>query len=294
MNKLLTLSLVLILATTTFAQDQREIDQVRERIVQMVQEAEKLEAAGKTEKAQALRREAGEIRRHLGERIERARRGQANPREILEGLEHGIVALKKLGRHEESQHLNEIADEVRREIRGQREKSLEPERQNLKEQIDIMKIGIHGLEEAEKHDAAELLERAVRAKIVDLEERRDEESIRIREMSPSIGDQAELLAKSARIWEELGHERKAAAVSRLSHHFIELTRRDKQIIQERERQAQLERRHIEERRERAEKERTGELNERVTRIEHRMEEMSSRLDRMGQALKRIIVHLEED
>ena len=40
--------------------------------------------------------------------------------EILEGIEHGLVALEQLQRHEEHRMLQRVAEDVRREVRGAR------------------------------------------------------------------------------------------------------------------------------------------------------------------------------
>ena len=78
-------------------------------------------------------------------------------------------------------------ERVEREQTGvrERERSERPtERDMLKQQVEVLKIALHALMEAEKRDAAEVLERAIRAREVTLEERRDDEAHMIRERAP--------------------------------------------------------------------------------------------------------------
>lgn len=102
----------------------------------------------------------------------------------------------------------------------QRERGERPtERDILKQQVEVFKIAIKGLLEAEKKDAAEVLQRAIRAREVVLEERRDDEAHQIRERAPSRGQLAEILALAAGVWREFNNEEKAAAVGRVAEEF---------------------------------------------------------------------------
>jgi hypothetical protein len=213
-------------------------------------------------------------------------------REILGGLEHGIVALERLERRDALDIVRKIADEVRekiraaegqaprveregaerlrvereqaereraaavheaaiareraaaaraderaaaaferevaaareRELAGARERdgaAAAGERERLVHSIEVMRLAVQALREGERHDAAELLERAIRARETALEGRRDEEARRIREGAPDVPQQVEMLAQAARLWNQLGHERKAAAIAELARHLQE-------------------------------------------------------------------------
>ncbi len=242
MNKrtLLALPLILILAGPCLAQDEREIDQVRERISHMIHEADDLQAAGRTEKAQVLREEAAKLKRHLVERIEHAKRGErgSDRHEIMEGLERGIVALKKLGREEEAHHLQRLAAEVRQDSEPRRREGERTERQVAIEQIEIMQMAMPALREGERRDAADLLEHAIHARKLGLEGRRDEEAAHIRESAPSLGNQAEILMLAAELWQEFGNREKAQAVGHLGRQFAEQSRARQRRGQERERPEQ--------------------------------------------------------
>jgi hypothetical protein len=82
--------------------------------------------------------------------------------------------------------------------------------------VEVMRTALKALKEAERHDSAELLHRAIRAREVQLEGRRDQEAARIREQAPTLGQQIELLAYAAKLWEEFGHEEKAKVVGELA------------------------------------------------------------------------------
>ena len=95
---------------------------------------------------------------------------------ILHGLEHGIVALEKLGRHEELKRLQGIANDVRGELKAARRQRGGGERELLVSQLELLRLARPALAEAGRGDAAELIQRAVRARETVLEGRRDEEA----------------------------------------------------------------------------------------------------------------------
>ena len=99
---------------------------------------------------------------------------------------------------------------------SERERRGDSERQAAQRQIEIMRYALHALAEAEKKDAADLLELAIHARELMLEGRRDEEAARIREGAPSRGAQIEILALAEKILKELGQEERAVAVGRLA------------------------------------------------------------------------------
>jgi hypothetical protein len=134
-------------------------------------------------------------------------------KKILEGLEHGMGALKALGRHDEVKRLAKIADELRAKLKaGSR---ADDERAMAKERIETMRIAMHGLLEAEKRDLAHRLEQAIHALELRLEGRRDPEALKVYEGAPNREQQIELLIHAVKIWDELGHETKAERIETL-------------------------------------------------------------------------------
>ena len=116
--------------------------------------------------------------------------------------------------------------------RGPRERTERPkERDIVMRWIAVMKIAMPALREAERGEAVELLELAIRGYEVTLEGRRDEEAQKIRQRMPSRGQTAEILTMASRLWLEFDNEEKAAVVGRVAK---ELAPRPREREQRRE------------------------------------------------------------
>jgi hypothetical protein len=162
--------------------------------------------------------------------------------EILEGLEHGLAALKRLGLHDEYERLQRVANDVRGELRHHRGRSEagprredrearraeRPERQIVEGQIEALELALPALREAERRDAVELVERAIGARRTMLEGRRDEEARRIRERAPGRQQIVELLVGAEDIYREFRMEERAAALSRMTEELWQQRRRSGQ------------------------------------------------------------------
>ncbi len=158
---------------------------------------------------------------------------------------------KEFGNEDKAELVGELArslatrerqrrDRERPEHEG-RERPL-TEREHAQRQLEVMKLGLDALREAEKEDAAELLHRAIRAREVTLEGRRDDEAHQIRERSPKPGAQAEVLGLAARIWKEFGRSERAQAVRELSEQLAARDHRDgkrREDAERREREVDL-------------------------------------------------------
>jgi hypothetical protein len=189
-------------------ENELEIERAQKRVHEWLREAEELQELGKHDRADLMRRKAKDLQAH----IDAARKkplDQGDLHEILKGLEHGIVALKRLNRHEEVKHLEGIADRVRRELRDERKERGRSEREVGMHRLEVMQMALHAFREAEKRDLIEAMERVVHALKVRLDGRRDEEARRIYERSPGVEDQIELLMVAAELWADFGHETKA-------------------------------------------------------------------------------------
>ncbi len=79
-----------------------------------------------------------------------------------------------------------------------------------------MRYAVEALVEADRHDAADLLERVMHARELVLEGRRDPEALRIRENAPGWGRQVELLKFAAGFLREFRRKEQAAAVDDLA------------------------------------------------------------------------------
>jgi hypothetical protein len=137
-----------------------------------------------------------------------------------------------------------------------------------------------------------LLQRAIRAREVILERRRDDVAAQIRARSPNRAAQAELLGLAARIWREYGQAERAQAVARLAEQLAGGDRgpREGGDRPERERGDRPER----DRGDRPERERDAprdrgeaEVMERLERLEDRVVELTEAVERLEQHLREI-------
>jgi hypothetical protein len=94
-----------------------------------------------------------------------------------------------------------------------------PEADAIRRQIEVMELALKALVEAERRDAAELMERAIRARQLMLTGRRDDEAREILERAPNPEQLADVLAAAAGIWKEFRDAEKAEAVGRLAREF---------------------------------------------------------------------------
>ncbi len=301
-------ALVLIVAlapvTTAFAQDggaRRELEAAKERIHAMLREAEELQEAGRFDAADRVRQRAEQLAGRIDERLDRRRHARAEEAEhlhnVLEGLEHGMGALRELGRHEELEALERVAHDVRRELEGRRDRPQrererahrsENEREVARHQLEIMRMAMPALREGERRDAAELLEHAIHARELGLEGRRDDEARRIRESAPNRGQQAEILGLASRLWAEFGHEERAHAVGELAEQMRARVHRERDEHAQREQDRPH--REVRDRREDRDRPAARERRERPDRYQaamERIERLEVHMKRLAEAMERL-------
>ncbi len=206
-----------------------EVQKMKEMIHKLHQQAVELREAGKHDAARERINKAEKLEMRLAEYFEpkgRAKKSEGDLKEILQGLKHGIGALKALGKHDEAEHLTRIAKEVAAQLYGSHEKPIlnrergrEKEREQARHQLEILRIAMHGLLEAERGDLAEKVEHLIHATELSLEGRRDKEARRIIETAPRGENMIEILLFAADKWAEFGHEEKAKTVERLARHW---------------------------------------------------------------------------
>ncbi|MCP4610800.1 MAG: hypothetical protein GY845_18990 [Planctomycetes bacterium] len=182
---------------------------------------------------QRLREENERLRRELRERVgsERERGREVRIRREVEG--------RRENREREDRDRPRERDEGR--AREERPRS---EREVALHQIEVMRIALHGLREAERGDAVELMALAIGSREMMLEGRRDEEAQRVRELAPNRQQLVELLAMASRLWREFGNSDKSVAVGRLAE---QLGSRERQVGEQEPREVR--RRRIERREE---------------------------------------------
>ncbi len=185
-----------------------ELRELREHIERMQEELQELRAENERLRWQLRERSGPERERGREVRIRR------EDREREEGRE----------REERERQRERDEDRATRE----RPKS---EREVVLHQLEVMRMALPALKEAERGDAVELLTLAIRARELMLEGRRDEEAQSIRERAPNREQLVEILSVAAKLWREFGHADKSVAIGRLAE---QLSRAERRQVGERE------------------------------------------------------------
>jgi len=134
------------------------------------------------------------------EEAQAVRQRAPNRGQLAEILSMAARLWREFGKPDKGAVVGQLAEQmaaVRRPRESEREQRGQNEREVALRQIKIMRYALHALAEAEKKDAADLLERAIHSRELALEGRRDEEATRIRQLK------------------ELGQTERAVAVGRL-------------------------------------------------------------------------------
>lgn len=197
-------TLLLLMPATAQSAQEREIEAARQRVRALRQEAEQLQE----------RIAAAERRR------EQEGRGRANE-EILQGLRQGMAALRALGAMDALEHLERIAAELEQRG-GRREPLASDNRVTLRdEEIEVMRLAIRGLVEAEHIDAAEILERAIEVSQAARRARTDRAIAELRQEAPSLGNRIEALLLAERVYREFDAPDRADMVGRYARSLME-------------------------------------------------------------------------
>jgi regulator of replication initiation timing len=186
------------------------------------------------EELQELRAENERLKWQLRERggPEREREREVRRRRVVEE--------QREGREREERERRRERDEGR--ARRERPKS---EREVVLHQLEVMRMALPALREAERGDAVELLTLAIRAREVMLEGRKDEEAQSIRERAPNREQLIEILSVAAKLWREFGNAEKSAAIGQLAEQLSGARRRQVREHEERKvRRRRVERREI--------------------------------------------------
>ncbi len=223
-------SVLLLTASAAWADpdggQEREIAAAKEKVQAMLDEAAVLEQAGRPEDAARVREEAAGLKR----KIEDARGGKEqrdDPRlQALHNLEKAIGALEKAGYEGMANELRGTADRLRAEIKGggaEAKRAHGEDADFWRRNLETLVVAMKGLAEAERHDAADMVERAIHARRLMLEGRKDEEAAQIMRKAPDDGQLAELLLMAAGCWREFKQPEKAAQCEELGRSFQQRT-----------------------------------------------------------------------
>jgi len=128
----------------------------------------------------------------------------------------------------------------RDESRARRERP-KSEREVVLHQLEVMRMALPALKEAERGDAVELLTLAIRAREMMLERRNDEEAQSIRERAPNREQLVEILSMAAKLWREFDNADKSVAIGRLAEQLSGSRGRQVREREEREVRRRVER-----------------------------------------------------
>ncbi len=172
--------------------------------------------------------------------------------------------------------------EGERERAGRQERQ-QHERRVAEHHLEIMASAMPALREAGRADTAELLERAMHARKMDLAGREDRESMEIREASPGLGAEVEILGYAARLWrDEFDNAGKAEPIEELTRHLRQRWEAERERRQERE--------HAEEQERRRRRDGGPETERKLV---NQIEEMHLRMREMEEAIHHLNRQLEE-
>jgi hypothetical protein len=226
---------------------EREIAAAKARVQEMLDEAALLEQAGKREEAARVRAEAAELQR----KIQGAAKPDDAPREplheALHRLEQAIGALDKAGYERMAGELRGEADKVRAEIRRREAAGPDGDEARAKEadfwrrNLDTLRIAMKGLAEAGKHDAADIMERAVHAHEMVAKGRTDPEAQEFMRRGPDNANLSEFLQLAAHCWADMKEQDKADRCAELGN-FLRIRLEDQQRAREGDRRRAEERR----------------------------------------------------
>jgi hypothetical protein len=203
-----------------------ELREHREHIERMQEELQELRAQNERLRWQLRERSGPEREREREVRrprvVDERREGrEREEREIRIEVERRIE-----GREREERERRRERDEGR--ATRERPKS---EREVVLHQLEVMRMALPALKEAERGDAVELLTLAIRAREMMLERRNDDEAHRVRERAPNREQLVEILSAAAKLWREFGNAEKSAIVRQLAE---QLSGAERRRVRERE------------------------------------------------------------
>lgn len=168
-----------------------------------------------------------------GERAERLREAAPGLGDTMELIGHAAHLLRERNRPDVAERLIGARDRLwegwrnrleRDRDEHQRDDRHDDERAWQDTHHEMLRLAAHAYREGERHDELELLERAIHAAEMHLANRDDREAREIRKRSPDFNAQVRLLMGGAHLWDEFGHEGKAARLREYAHGLAEKLR----------------------------------------------------------------------
>lgn len=257
-----------LLVAASAAPDGPGLEEQKRKIEALLDSAALLEEAGRPDEAERARAEAAALKKRLA-----AAREDDDPRaRALHEMERAIAALDKAGYEGMAREMRGMAERLRGELKGVR--GHQPEGAEFwRSNLETLVIAMKGLSAAGRHDAADMVERAIRARKL-VAEGRAHEAAEATRKSPSDGELATLLFKAAGCWREREGGREAAArCEKLGHALQGSIARKVTVLGEQDRGERPD-------------DRMAQLEQRVTRMEQMLHDALERLEARGRERER--------
>ncbi len=207
------------------------------------------------ERLERMEAELRELRAHVGELETELRELRAENERLNWQLrerggpererEREVRIRREIEERREVEERREDREREERERRRERDEGRatrerpESEREVVLHQLEVMRMALPALKEAERGDAVELLTLAIRAREMMLEERKDEDAQLVRERAPNREQLVEILSMAAELWREFGNAEKSAVVGQLAEELLGAERG--QVREREEREVRIER-----------------------------------------------------
>lgn len=155
------------------------------------------------------------------------RKSAPNAGQRIELLMFAAKQLRDAGKKEQASAVANLGEQLLKRYRAGQKRDGEGERRKTdgegnKErdvaaaQLEVMQVALVALREGEREDSAELLKRAINARLVRLKRLKGEEAKVVLQREPKLEQTVEVLGLAAQLWREFNNEEKAAAVGELA------------------------------------------------------------------------------
>jgi hypothetical protein len=215
-----------------------EFRELRAHVGELEMELRELRAENERLRWQLRERGGPEREREREVRIRREVEERREDREWEEREREERIRREAEERREDREREERERRRERDEGRATRERA-KSEREVVLHQLEVMRMALPALKEAERGDAAELLTLAIRAREMMLERRNDEEAQLVRERAPSREQLIDILSMAAELWREFGNAEKSVVVGQLVEELLGAEGR--QVREREEREVRIER-----------------------------------------------------
>ena len=274
---------------------EHRVQSAKEKIHDLRVEAEAWAKKGWETRAAEFRKKAEIMERELRlwlERRERDRvqeekrrqqRGQGDKDRIVGGLMAGARALRELGRIDQAEQMEKLAEDVAR--RRDRRTGEDDKRALARRYLRSLRFAVVALVETDQHESAARIEHVMHAIELSLEGRKDEEANRIRREVPKAEVVLEDLERAIRVLRKQGKKDKSQAVLEVLHR-MEKKEKARRSEDKEERAEEEVREEMEEEEEREREHEREDAQKRIEELEKRMKKLERYLEKLNRTLEK--------